>query len=79
MDDREKEKMIYGIPAEHDVAACNALKEYERQWAKYEQDKHIGLVDKHPDMKKIAKEFNTTIEAMKEHRQCLDTPETEKA
>lgn len=79
MTQEEKHKLLYGEPRPHDMAACNALKEYDelcKPWDEMRELQRSGKI-KHnpatlPNMNDIAKKYNTTIEAMKEHYPCIE-------
>ena len=79
MTQAEKDKLIYGEPISHDMAACNALKEYEelcKPWDAMKKLQQRGEI-KHnpatfPSMSDIARKYNTTIDAMKLHWQCIE-------
>jgi hypothetical protein len=79
MTQEQKDKLIYGEPVEHDMAACNALREYERLCKPGDELRELkkkGILSEmpshYPDMQAIAKNYGTTIEAMKEHWQCIE-------
>lgn len=80
MTQAEKDRLLYGEPRPHDMAACNALKEYEELCKSFDAMQELqrrGEI-KHspaslPNMNKIAENYNTTIEAMKEHWPCVES------
>ena len=75
----EKDRLLYGEPQPHDMAACNALKEYDelcKPWDEMRELQRRGEI-KHnpatlPSMQAIADKYNTTIKAMKEHWLCVE-------
>lgn len=79
MNQEEKNKLLYGEPQPHDMAACNALREYEESCKPFDAMQELqrrGEI-KHnpaglPNMNTIAKNYNTSIEAMKEHWPCIE-------
>jgi hypothetical protein len=79
MEQKEKDRLIYGEPVEHDMAACNALREYEELCKPFDAIQELqrrGEIKRNPaalpNMNAIAKKYNTTIEAMKEHWPCIE-------
>lgn len=79
MEQKEIDRLIYGEPTEHDMAACNALREYDELCKPFDAMQELqrrGEI-KHnpaglPNMNAIARKYNTTIEAMKDHWHCVD-------
>lgn len=60
--------MVYGKPVEHDIKACNALKEYDN----YKGIHTSKLINS------IAKKYGTTVENMKNHWICIEQEELTK-
>jgi hypothetical protein len=79
MKENEKIKLLYGELPAHDMAACNALKEYDelcKPWDAMNELQRRGGAKRNPvglpNMAEIARKYNTTIEAMKEHYPCIE-------
>jgi hypothetical protein len=79
MNQNEKDKLLYGDTPPHDMNACNGIKEYEelcKPWDAMNELQRRGEIKRNPfglpNMAEIARKYNTTIEAMKAHRQCIE-------
>ena len=82
MTQKEKNRLLYGEPVAHDMAPCNALREYNELCKPFDAMQELqrrGEI-KHnraglPNMNAIAGKYNTTIKAMKEHWPCIEKEE----
>lgn len=79
LDEEENRRLYYGTPTEHDMAACNALKEYDelcRPFDAMQELQRRGEIKRNPaslpNMADVARKYNTTIKAMKEHYPCIE-------
>jgi hypothetical protein len=79
MTQEQKDKLLYGEPKPHDMDACNALKEYEELCKPFDAMQELqrrGEIRRNtaalPNMAAIARKYNTTVQAMKEHRPCIE-------
>jgi hypothetical protein len=76
---QEIKRLIYGEAIRHDMAACNALKQYDelcKPWDEMKELQRRGKIKRNPvglpSMAAIARKYNTTTQAMKEHYPCIE-------